>query len=85
MRLKDRFTGKGILSSMEDINSGAFNTKKIDINKILPNPANDIYSLENIDELTQNIIENGLIHNLVVKPLPDGSYVLISGHRADWL
>lgn len=81
MRLKDRFTGKGILSSLEDINSGAFNTKKIDINKILPNPANDIYSLENIDELTQNIIENGLIHNLVVKPLPDGSYVLISGHR----
>lgn len=81
MSLKNKFSGKGILTSLEEIQSGAFTTKKIDIDRIHPNPANDIYSLDNIDELTQNLIENGLIHNLVVKPSHDGSYLLISGHR----
>ena len=81
MGLKDRFNGTGILSSLEELNSGAFSVKKIDIDMITPNPANEVYSLDNIDELAANIIENGLLHNLVVKPLPDGTYRLISGHR----
>ena len=81
MGLKDRFSGTGILNSLEELDSGAFFVKKIDIDKIRPNPANDIYSLDHIDELAQNIVENGLLHNLVVKPLPDGTFRLVSGHR----
>ena len=81
MGLKDRFSGTGILNSLEELDSGAFFVKKIDIDKIRPNPANDIYSLDHIDELAQNIVENGLLHSLVVKPLPDGTFRLVSGHR----
>ncbi len=81
MSLKNRFSGTGILDSIEAINTVPKKTRIINIDKIIPNPANEGYSLDNIDELAQNIIENELIHNLVIKPLPDGMYRIISGHR----
>lgn len=55
--------------------------KHIDIDLMIPHEANKIYSTGNIEELALNILENGLLHNIVLRPLPDGKYRIISGHR----
>ena len=55
--------------------------KKIDIDNMVPNNANIIYSISNIDDLAENIKENGLLHNIVLRMLNNGFYRIISGHR----
>lgn len=56
-----------------------FDIDYIDISKIVKNKLN-FYPIINIDELAQDIKENGLSHNLVVRPLDD-KYEIISGER----
>lgn len=56
-----------------------FDIDYIDISKIVKNKLN-FYPIVNIDELVQDIKENGLSHNLVVRPLDD-KYEIISGER----
>lgn len=53
--------------------------KKIKIEKITKNE-NNFYSMENIEELSENIKVNGLITPLIVTKVGD-NYKLISGHR----
>lgn len=51
----------------------------IELNK--DNIFNDCDSDENIEELAQNIKENGLLHNIVVLETAPQKYLLISGER----
>ncbi len=52
----------------------------IDINNIKINSKN-FYPIESINELAKDISINGLNHNLVVRPIDDGNYEIISGER----
>ena len=56
------------------------NIKMIDIEDIEPSEDN-FYSLDNIDELADDIERQGLKNVLVVFPSSDGKYILKSGHR----
>lgn len=42
---------------------------------------NNFYSVENVDELKASIEIFGVLQNLTVKPLDNGMYEIISGHR----
>lgn len=60
----------------------SFERKKIEYDKLIPNPKNDTYSIENIDELADSIEDSGLLQNLVVKQIPGtDTYSIIVGHR----
>ena len=52
----------------------------IPLQKIDSNPKN-FYSTDGIDELAENIRLIGLLEPLIVRELPSGRYMLISGHR----
>ena len=54
-----------------------------DIEKIVPNKHQPrrYFAEEGLDELTQSIIEHGVIQPLIVVAQPDGSYQLIAGER----
>lgn len=52
----------------------------IEIEKISANP-NNFYNITNVDELAEDIKLNGLYHNLVVRPIGDGKFQLLSGER----
>lgn len=52
----------------------------IDIDKIVPDPEN-FYELSDIDALAENISLFGLRQPLRVREQPDGSYMIVSGHR----
>lgn len=57
-----------------------FKIEFIDINKLVENKKN-LYELVNIDELAEDIKLNGLHNNLLARPLDNGTYELIGGHR----
>lgn len=57
-----------------------FKFEYIDIEKIRKNK-NNFYEITDIDELVEDISINGLNHNLVVRPIENGLYELISGER----
>lgn len=57
-----------------------FKFEYIDIDKIRKNK-NNFYEITDIDELVEDISINGLNHNLVVRPIENGLYELISGER----
>ena len=57
-----------------------FGIQYIDSDKIIKNKLN-FYPIDDIDELAEDIKENGLAHNIVVRPLPNDSYEIISGER----
>lgn len=57
-----------------------FKIEYIDIGDIVRNK-NNFYEITDIDELAEDIQLNGLNHNLVVRPIEDGLYELISGER----
>ncbi|GAA0865968.1 ParB/RepB/Spo0J family partition protein [Paraclostridium tenue] len=57
-----------------------FKFEYIDIDNIVPNIKN-FYEISNIDELAEDISLNGLNHNLVVRPIENNKYELISGER----
>ena len=52
-----------------------------DARKILVNPKNERYSMESIEELAAMIQLTHNIEPVTVKELPDGTYMLTSGHR----
>lgn len=57
-----------------------FKFEYVDIEKIRKNK-NNFYEINDIDELVEDISINGLNHNLVVRPIENGLYELISGER----
>lgn len=52
----------------------------LNIRDLIPS-ADNFYSVENISELKQSIEMFGVLQNLTVKPLEDGKYKIIAGHR----
>lgn len=70
------------LKRVPDLDTGREQIEYIDIEDILPDPAN-FYSLDGIDELTANIELIGLQQPLRVREAPDGSgkVIVVSGHR----
>lgn len=59
----------------------AYNIKFISIDDIVPNEKNTRYPQIDIEALSISIESRGLLHNLVVKPMEDNRYKLISGER----
>lgn len=55
-------------------------TQELDINLLVPSK-NNFYGIREIEELAESIKENGLLHNLVVRKLLNGTYEVISGER----
>ena len=74
----DNFLTQDIQTAVND--SYVDNIKMIDIEDIEPSEDN-FYSLDNIDELADDIERQGLKNVLVVFPSSDGKYILKSGHR----
>jgi len=52
----------------------------LNIRDLVPSE-NNFYSVENIEELKTSIEIFGVLQNLTVKPLDNGKYEIISGHR----
>ena len=52
----------------------------LNIRDLVPSK-NNFYSVENIEELKTSIEIFGVLQNLTVKPLDNGKYEIISGHR----
>lgn len=75
--------GEGLLNETSKAmkTSKEFNIIPIDVNLIDPSEDNNGMSLDDIDELAQSILENGMDQNLVVIPKADGHYKLMTGHR----
>lgn len=44
-------------------------------------PFNGLFEINDIATLAEKILQEGLLENIVVRPLPDGNYEIISGHR----
>ena len=74
----------GISKNTEKVNTleakENFKIEYIDIDKIVRNEKN-FYEISDIDTLAEDILLNGLNHNLVVSRVEDGLYKLISGER----
>lgn len=54
--------------------------RRIPLEQIIPS-SNNKYTIAKIEELAANIEMVGLLHNPVVRALPDGRYEIISGER----
>lgn len=75
--------GMGVFDGLQDKleeNLSVTDIRNIDIKLLVPAKEN-FYKLDNIDELTEDIKEHGLYHNLLVKEIDEGKYKIISGHR----
>ncbi|NFT07920.1 ParB/RepB/Spo0J family partition protein [Clostridium botulinum] len=70
---------KGIANRVNGVDKKSF-TKELDIENLVPSK-NNFYGIREIEELAQSIKENGLIHNLVVRKMDNGTYEIISGER----
>ncbi|CEJ75460.1 ParB protein [[Clostridium] sordellii] len=57
-----------------------FKIEYIDIDNIVRNEKN-FYEIVDIEDLAEDISINGLNHNLVVRPIKEGKYEIISGER----
>jgi ParB family chromosome partitioning protein len=57
-----------------------FKLKMIDVHLLIP-CARNLYGIRDIDELAEDIKENGLYHNLVVRPVGNDMYEILSGER----
>lgn len=57
-----------------------FNFQIIPYEKIIPNPMND-YPMVELEELSESIDKNGLIHILKLIPVGDGTFRILSGER----
>lgn len=58
-----------------------FKVVPLDIELLDPNEENEGMSLDDIDELAQSILDNGLDQNFVVVPKSNGRYKILTGHR----
>ena len=68
------------LKAMEDMASSEFVVRDIVIEKIIPSKKN-FFEVSDIKDLAEDIRENGLSHNLLVRPIEDGKFEIISGQR----
>ncbi len=68
------------LKAMEDIGSADFIVRDIEVEKIVPSDRN-FFKVDDIEDLAEDIRENGLSHNLLVRPLEGGRFEIISGER----
>jgi ParB family chromosome partitioning protein len=55
--------------------------KTIPIDRIEPNPEQPRTEFGDLTELTESIREKGVLEPLLVKPRPDGTYMIIAGER----
>lgn len=62
-------------------NADEFLMQEVSISKIHHSPLNKEIPLDDIDRLAQNIEQVGLLHEIAVYALEDGTYEIISGHR----
>lgn len=58
----------------------ALKVVSLNINDLVPSKDN-FYSVENVEELKTSIEIFGVLQNLTVKPLDNGKYEIVSGHR----
>lgn len=75
--------GMGVFDGLQDKleeNLAVTDIRNINIKLLVPAKEN-FYKLDNMDELTEDIKEHGLYHNLLVKEIEAGKYKIISGHR----
>lgn len=75
--------GMGVFDGLQDKleeNLAVTDIRNIDIKLLVPAKEN-FYKLDKMDELTDDIKEHGLYHNLLVKEIEEGKYKIISGHR----
>ncbi|UZP02313.1 ParB N-terminal domain-containing protein [Clostridium botulinum] len=70
---------KGIANRVNGVEKKSF-TKELDIDSLVPSK-NNFYGIRDIEELAESIKENGLMHNLVVRKMDNGTYEIISGER----
>jgi len=74
----------GLVRDTNNINAVSFsdNVKMLPIEKVIPNTRN-FYRIDDdeVELLAEDILSQGLKHNLVVKDNGDGTYTLISGHK----
>ncbi len=68
------------LKAMEDIGSADFVVRDIEIEKIIPSVRN-FFKVDDIEDLAEDIRENGLSHNLLVRPISGDRFEIISGER----
>lgn len=75
--------GDGLLNDASKASKRAdeFKVVPLSIELLDPNEDNEGMSLDNIEELAQSILENGLDQNFVVIPKGDGHYKILTGHR----
>lgn len=80
INISDKADAKGELQSMSDIVSG--NVVLLPLSSLIPDPLNnDAFEIGNIDELSNNIKEEGFLGEVVAYPCGEGKYMLESGHR----
>lgn len=72
-------TGSGETGT-EDNRRPPLKVVSLNINDLIPSN-NNFYSVENIKELKMSIEMFGVLQNLTVKPLDNGRYEIVSGHR----
>ena len=68
------------LKTIDDIGSAEFIVKDINIKKLVPSK-NNFFKVNDIEDLAEDIKENGLSHNLLVRPLKGDKFEIISGER----
>lgn len=75
--------GSNLLNDVSKANKQAedFKVIPLDINLLDPNEDNEGMSLDDIEELAQSILDNGLDQNFVVVPKRNGRYKILTGHR----
>jgi ParB-like chromosome segregation protein Spo0J len=81
---KQREFTSTMLQNMKNINSLNFSNsiKMLPLEKILPNPQNFFsISISDVELLAEDILNQGLKHNLVVKDNLNDTYTVISGHK----
>lgn len=75
--------GSGLLNAASAASKTAedFKVIPLDLSLLDPNEDNEGMSLDDIDELADSILNNGLDQNFVVVPKENGRYKILTGHR----
>lgn len=70
------------LTDSAPLNNGA-QIMYIDTDKLIPynNQPFKVLDDESMTELEESVSENGIMSPITVRPLPDGKYEILSGHR----
>ena len=66
--------------NQESLNQATQSRRTIHISKLIPHERNT-YSMVEIPELADTIEDFGLMHEILVKPIGDGTFTIVSGER----